>query len=303
MLKFALQPLMLAAAILAGTAIGSHAVIASDHDDGTTDRKTLNTNLTDLFVYNAVSHTGGTAPTGPGTATDVNVEDTDVVLVMNVNPRSLPQQQYFFNSEAMYEFHVHRLIGTSTVNATIPVGEETADLTLRLQFGTPSTSTDVNLKNRQSITLTKFTPAGSTLSATTGTRKLARTDAVLDTGTITTTPHPFIAEQTEDTTTGLRATYNNDTAIKNSVSIDGQTVEVFAGLREDPFFFDVERFFKVRGALARDSFATKFVKTEKTDFTAGYNVLSIVLKVPRALLAGTSGATTFDIWETIKVRT
>lgn len=277
---------MLAAAILAGTAIGSHAVIASDHDDGTTDKKTLNTNLTDLFVFNEATHKG-----------EALAGNTDVVLVMNVNPRSLPQQQYYFNTEALYEFNVHRLTDTTTVNANIPEAEEDVDLTLRVQFGAPDTTT-----NKQAITLTKL-PTGATSSVvTTGTQTTAATDAALGTGNLTTTPHAMVAELPETGVAGLRATYTGDTAIKNTATLDGDTVEVFAGLREDPFFFDVERFFKVRAALVRGELDTTFVNADATDFTAGYNVLSIVLKVPRALLAGTSGATTFDVWETIKVR-
>ena len=40
------------------------------------------------------------------------------------------------------------------------------------------------------------------------------------------------------------------TPIINQVKINGSTVGIFAGLREDPFFFDVDQFFRVRAGLA-----------------------------------------------------
>jgi Domain of unknown function (DUF4331) len=38
------------------------------------------------------------------------------------------------------------------------------------------------------------------------------------------------------------------------------------------------------------------------DFAKGYNVNSIVVKIPRSSLAGYTNATTFDVWETISVK-
>jgi hypothetical protein len=99
--------------------------------------------------------------------------------------------------------------------------------------------------------------------------------------------------------------------VNNAITLDGQDLAVFAGLREDPFYFDVDRFFRVRafalglgpdprptpgsGPLFRDA-------ATAVDFTAGYNVNSIVVRVPIAFLAGATGATTFDVWATISVR-
>jgi hypothetical protein len=125
------------------------------------------------------------------------------------------------------------------------------------------------------------------------------TDPVLGAGPAVTTAHPFTGAELGETNANagtMRAEYPADTANVNTKNLSGQSVQVFAGLREDPFFFDVERFFKVRSALANGTFGTRFQGTGADagkDFTAGYNVLSLVLKVPRALLADDSGATTF----------
>ena len=88
--------------------------------------------------------------------------------------------------------------------------------------------------------------------------------------------------------------------------MDGKRISVFAGLREDPFFFDVEQFLRVRASAAARAggSSTPQVTFRKpgVDFTAERNVSSIVVRVPRSFLQGGSGATTFDVWETISVK-
>ena len=88
--------------------------------------------------------------------------------------------------------------------------------------------------------------------------------------------------------------------IVTPVNVAGGTISVFAGLREDPFFFDVEQFFRVRAGALGMGPKVGF-RTPGYDFTAGYNVLSIAARVPRAWLAGSSSATTFDAWTTVSV--
>ena len=80
--------------------------------------------------------------------------------------------------------------------------------------------------------------------------------------------------------------------------------EIFAGLREDPFFFDVESFFRVRAAvLGLGPAASLKPASTAPDFTAGYNVNSIVVRVPLAFLQnGDATRDVFDVWETISVR-
>ncbi len=88
--------------------------------------------------------------------------------------------------------------------------------------------------------------------------------------------------------------------IVTPVNIAGGTISVFAGLREDPFFFDVEQFFRVRAGALGMGPKVGF-REPGYDFTAGYNVLSIAVRVPRAWLAGSTAATTFDAWTTVSL--
>jgi Domain of unknown function (DUF4331) len=68
---------------------------------------------------------------------------------------------------------------------------------------------------------------------------------------------------------------------------------VFAGPRDDPFFFDLDQFKKVVGGTA-----TGFNKPGK-DFFAGTNVLSVIAEIPKSMLnAPSSGAV--SVWMTTR---
>lgn len=54
------------------------------------------------------------------------------------------------------------------------------------------------------------------------------------------------------------------------------TVRAYAGLRDDPFFFDLQGF--------RDTIRTGNLSFTKSDFFAGKNILTVVLQIPRASL-------------------
>jgi len=67
----------------------------------------------------------------------------------------------------------------------------------------------------------------------------------------------------------------------------GGGLTVFAGLRDDPFFFDLARFREVVGGQA-----TSF-RNPGIDTFAGTNALAIVVELPRSVLA-----TQFGVWAT-----
>ena len=86
-------------------------------------------------------------------------------------------------------------------------------------------------------------------------------------------------------------------------------MQVFAGPRDDPFFIDLEQFFRILpdrkpvtgplGALPDTATASSFRPAgSAVDFVAGYNVLSIVIELPiSALTAG--GTAKIGLWGTI----
>jgi hypothetical protein len=189
-----------------------------------------------------------------------SVKDENMILVMNTNPRSIARQQYAFSSKARYEFHVTR------VKDKDAMATGKTDMLIRFEFSAP------NAKGVQEITVTGIRDGGQRTVQTTTAGKA-----------ITTTP--------------LGAS-----PVVNQVLVDsaGGGISVFAGLREDPFFFDVEQFFRVRAGLAGLGEKVGF-RSPGSDFTAGYNVNAIVARVPMGWFKGASGATTFDVWETISV--
>ncbi|MCC3409622.1 MAG: DUF4331 domain-containing protein [Microcoleus sp. PH2017_10_PVI_O_A] len=95
----------------------------------------------------------------------------------------------------------------------------------------------------------------------------------------------------------------NSNAVLNTVPVGGSNLTVFAGLREDPFFFDVEQYFRVRAGALGTGPKVGFKEPSKAlDFAKGYNVNSITVRVPKAFLQAGTGANTFDVWSTVSVR-
>jgi len=68
----------------------------------------------------------------------------------------------------------------------------------------------------------------------------------------------------------------------------GGGLKVFAGPRDDPFFFDLNQFKKIIGGMA-----TSF-NNPGTDAFAGTNVLSLVVEVPKSMLNASSGK--LNVW-------
>ena len=227
------------ASIVAGLAMWSNQVQASDHDDGENDNKARALNLTDVYAFREDWQTGVTA------------DAANLIVVMNVNPRSVARQQYYFSNNARYELHFTRVADTNVA----PTGLE--DVVVRYEFGAPAAGV-------QPITATWIEGGVETIG----------------TGAATTTS---LANSTTDALTN------------NAITVGGRELTVFAGLREDPFFFDVETFFRMRGGEGAAALRTT---SEAVDFTAGYNVNTIVTRVP---LSAFGTDTKFDIWATVSL--
>jgi Domain of unknown function (DUF4331) len=229
--------------ILVGATSLPRYLMASDHDDGEVDTKGRNLNLTDLYAFREKDQ-------------NPNAADGDLVLVMNTNPRSVARQQYYFSTNARYEFKLTRVADKEAT----PTGQE--DITLRFEFAPP---TD---RQQQQI---KFT---------------------------------VIKDGKEISASNLRTTpLNSEKPIVNQLGNDGSKIAVFAGLREDPFFFDVEQFFRVRaGALGTGAAVGFRPDNQAVDFAKGYNVNTIAVRIPQKFLQGETGSNIYDIWETISLR-
>jgi Domain of unknown function (DUF4331) len=230
------------AALLVATGLPK-SLVASDHDDGEVDTKGRNLNLTDLYAFREKDQ-------------NPNAKDGDLILTMNTNPRSVARQQYFFSTNARYEFKLTRVADKEAT----PTGQE--DVTLRFEFSEP------NDRKQQQI---KFT---------------------------------VIKDGKETSAQNLYTTPLNEKPVINRLGSEDTKIAVFAGLREDPFFFDVEQFFRVRaGALGTGPGVGFRPVNQAIDFAKGYNVNAIAVRIPQQFLAGKTGAKVYDIWETISIRT
>lgn len=179
-----------------------------------------------------------------------------LVFVMNSNPRALPQQQYYFSTKGRYDFRITR-VGT---DKSAPVTAKN-DIIMRFEFSAPDATT-----KQQNITLTLIKDGISTV------KKLADAGGNIKTTTLA----------------------QAASVVNNAVTIDGQTLNLFAGLREDPFFFDVQAFFKFRAT------GSGYPASSPRDFTQNYNVNSIVVRVPIAFLQY-ANETVFDTWAVVSV--
>ncbi len=130
----------------------------------------------------------------------------------------------------------------------------------------------------------------------------------------------YVTEPTAVTTPGTTTTIaSNDGFFGTPISstteqIIGTTdngIQVFAGPRRDPFFFDLNRFNMVAtGAVVPDGFLPP---AEASDFFINFNTLSIVVEVPNSLLGdapahvaaavGINGLPdAYNVWVTTKRR-
>jgi hypothetical protein len=195
-------------------------------------------------------------------------QNNNVVLVMNVNPL-IPMGQsgsFAFDPAVLYQFK-------------IALGSDTAeDLVIQFKANTSGTAQ----------TLTMYGPAKPNVAGTTST-------LVASTGTLG---------------------FNTPATL----TLNGKQIQVFAGPREDPFFFDLARFFMIipdrnyqnqpnPPPASASSFrgfpnagnTTTCDHTASQDFLSsnGFNVLSLVVELPRTLLAPSSGVPgVIKVWAT-----
>lgn len=78
-----------------------------------------------------------------------------------------------------------------------------------------------------------------------------------------------------------------------SVGTNANGVRIFAGPRDDPFFFDLARFRQIIGGTA-----TSF-RNPGVDTFAGTNVMAVVVEVPKSLLGGNG---TLNVWAESKTK-
>src|SRR5215207_1223309 len=111
--------------------------------------------------------------------------------------------------------------------------------------------------------------------------------------------------------TGVRSTLvasgEETVGATNAVVGASPGIQVFAGLRDDPFFLDLEQFFRiipdrrpVSGELSRlpDQPSAGAFRNPGIDYLRGLNTLAIVIELPKARLTA-GGGTRLGVWGTI----
>jgi hypothetical protein len=94
----------------------------------------------------------------------------------------------------------------------------------------------------------------------------------------------------------------------NQVTNLGNGIMAFAGPREDPFYFDLTQFYRIQPDR---NFANqpnpppntaRCFRKDGKDFLAGYNVLSLVVELPRAMLADGGQLGRINVWATTSLK-
>jgi hypothetical protein len=93
-------------------------------------------------------------------------------------------------------------------------------------------------------------------------------------------------------TTALSVSDTAVPAVVNTFTLNGQSHKIFAGLREDPFFFDLV------GFLRFSATGTGFPRTSPPDSFTGVNISAIVIEAPVAALQDGGGSAIFNVWAT-----
>lgn len=179
----------------------------------------------------------------------------NVVVVMNVHPL-IPSGQgmaTFFDPGVVYQMN----FDTKSENTSTPSASVTRNEVIQFTFGQPGSSQGVTVYG------------------------------------------PGPAPTTDNTTTLIPASGSGTINTPFTVG----SMQVFAGAREDPFFFDLAQFFKIlpdrnQGSTAKsclpaplggDGTCPQGFNNPGSDFLKGYNVLSMVVELPRAQLESGSG--------------
>lgn len=180
---------------------------------------------------------------------------SNVVLVMNVHPL-IPSGQglsTFFDPQVVYQMN----FDTKSENGSTPASNVTRNEVIQFTFGAPGSTQGV----------TVYGPA---------------------------------AAPTTDSTTTLVTKSGTGTINK---AFTAGTMQVFAGAREDPFFFDLAQFLKIlpdRNAastaqsclpqpLGGNNTCPQGFNNPGSDTLKGFNVLSLVVELPRTQLEGGNG--------------
>jgi hypothetical protein len=109
----------------------------------------------------------------------------------------------------------------------------------------------------------------------------------------------------------INSIVDSDPDLRGAVSTNlgsPSAIQLFAGLRDDPFFIDLEQFFRIvpdrrpsTGPLSQipaTPTASSFrPASSAVDFLRGLNALAMVVELPESLLMG--GATRIGVWGTI----
>ncbi|HEY4059100.1 MAG TPA: DUF4331 family protein [Kofleriaceae bacterium] len=272
-----MKRLLLGAGLLAGAGVLGATQVgqASDHDDGETDIKSRALNITDHYAFKS---------------------GNNLVLIMYVNPRSLPGRQYNLSTNARYEIHVSKVADKL---ATPGLAE---DFVFRFEAGAPVAD------GSQPITLTELKggTAGTPMTGSSATFAASQSN----TGSaVAGTAGPdgskfWVGMRADSFTFDVQRFFQVRTYLATRFfggpgGIGDATASLAPNCKGQNFLGGVAGL-GTPGVDEGDGDNINLWNPASCapDFTHNYNVTAMVLEIPIASLGGT----VFDTWSTISVK-
>ncbi|CAN5900822.1 hypothetical protein BH11MYX2_BH11MYX2_39170 [soil metagenome] len=268
-----LKRLLLGAGLLAGAGVLGATQIgqASDHDDGETDIKSRALNITDHYAFK---------------------QGSNLVLIMYVNPRSLPGRQYNLSTNARYDIHVSKVADKL---ATPGLAE---DFVFRFEAGAPVAD------GSQPITLTeiKSGTAGTPSTGSSATFGVSQANSAVAGSAGPDGSKFWVGMRADSFTFDVQRFFQVRTYLATRFFGGpggvGNAAATLAPNCKGQAFLGGQT---VLGGLPdpdNDNINLWNPSSCAPDFTHNYNVTALVLEVPIASLGGT----VFDTWSTISVK-
>jgi hypothetical protein len=274
------------AALLLGLAVGWHPVIAvaGDHADAPLFAHDPSADIADLFAF--------LDPT----------DNSQVVLIATVHPHIVPGLNPTvgsFDENIRYRFEIYN----DHINLASPVLNDAEKLSIKRAYAArvkPKLLIDVTFSKRAVGLDPQANPAGSPLAnVPANLRRPTLQAASLNFQGFKNSAGAALVNRGKYPVTGappLTVTASNvgptapNFTVHDIEVAPGAIVRFFAGLVDDPYFFDLPGFTAYLDSI-RIGTPSSASYSRARDTFAGYNVLAIALRIPKVLLVGPGGTT------------
>jgi hypothetical protein len=271
-IRGALSAVLLVAAC---SALSPVAAVAGDHLDSPALAHDAGADIADVFAF-----------LDP---TDI----TQVVLIATVHPYIVPGQMTnaaAFDDAVRYRFEIYN----DHVNRDSPVFDDAVKASVKKAYAKklkPNLTIDVEFGKREVGSAPQTGTGGGYIPTNLRRPQLQSAslsfsgfEDLVNNGHYPAVGAPLLTVSPANLSPTAPAFVPHDIAVA-----PGLTITFFAGVVDDPFFFDIPAFTSYVDGIRNDGVANAAAFARQRDTFAGYNVLAIAFRIPLVLLTGTNG--------------